>query len=283
MGCIRIVAHHYRAPGCLAGRLHVAFHAGGVGREPRVEHQVLVVQIEVHRGIVHAGSLVNIDVKAIATLHLQRRLHAGGREHRHRRVAPIHGIMEAGAYLREAAFLGFLLLSVVVSGQPPGGMVARHGELRVLILDDKVDERVLLGELIAQPHAVIVHAKADGHGALGRRLGQVHGQFVVVIADGGRLTPHRFPRLVEGCGAMGRLGEAVHQAGFAHALGGMAVLGQLEPQVRGLHHGPALVAHLVSGLASGREREPEPDVAVGRTHLLAQGCSRAQEGCYEQM
>ena len=47
---------------------HVAL---GIGRELRAEHQVLVVEVEVHTRIIHKSSLMNVDIQALCCLHLQ--------------------------------------------------------------------------------------------------------------------------------------------------------------------------------------------------------------------
>ena len=65
-----IVAHHHRAPRRGAGCLHTSLEAGGIGSEPRLKHHVLVVEVEVHGGIVDTGSLMDVDVEAVAALHL---------------------------------------------------------------------------------------------------------------------------------------------------------------------------------------------------------------------
>ena len=135
-----IVAHGHGAPRRIAGRLHIALHASGIGREPGLKHHVLIVEVEVHGGIVDAGGLMDVDIQSVLGLHLQGCLYAGGREDSHGGVVPVHGIVETGADLRELALLRFLLLCVVVARQPPGGMVACHGKLGVLVLDDEVDQ-----------------------------------------------------------------------------------------------------------------------------------------------
>ena len=73
-----IIAHGNGAPRCLARCLHISFHAGGIRGEPRLKHHVLVIEVEMHRGVVDAGSLVDVDVESVVGLHLQRRLHTCG-------------------------------------------------------------------------------------------------------------------------------------------------------------------------------------------------------------
>ena len=53
------------------GRLEIGLDTRGVGGEPGFENHVLVIQIEVHAGVVDQCGLMNVDVKAIVGLHLQ--------------------------------------------------------------------------------------------------------------------------------------------------------------------------------------------------------------------
>ena len=56
-----------------------------------------------------------------------------------------------------------VLLRVVVAGNPPGSVVARHGKLRVLCLHDEIVEILLLWELVAETDAVVVDTEAEIH------------------------------------------------------------------------------------------------------------------------
>ena len=120
-------------------------------------------------------------------------------------------------------------------------MVACHGELRALFLDDEVDELALLRELIAQTHAVVVDAEADVHQALGGGLAQLHEQLAVVVADVAVLTPHGLPRLVE-------LGSGrVHHL---KSVGEVVGIGQLEAQRGGLDNGTSFIVDAVDRFAA---------------------------------
>ena len=76
-------------------------------------------------------------------------------------------------------------------------MVARHGKLRVLFLDDEIHQVFLCRELVAQAHANVINAETDGYLPVRRRLEEVHGHLVVVVAYLAILSPYRRPRLVE--------------------------------------------------------------------------------------
>ena len=65
-----IVAYGHGAPRRIAGSLHIAFHTGGIGSEPRLENHVLVIEVEMHGGIVDAGSLMDVDIQSVLGLHL---------------------------------------------------------------------------------------------------------------------------------------------------------------------------------------------------------------------
>ena len=145
----------------MARSLHTAFKSCCVRCEPRLEHEVLVVEVEVHCGVVLAGSLVDVDIESVVGLHLQRCLHASLGEHRHRRVVPVDSLLELCTYAGELCFLCLLLLCVVVAWKPPCSVVARHGELSVLFFYYKVVERFLLWKLVAQSHSLVIYSEAD--------------------------------------------------------------------------------------------------------------------------
>ena len=71
----RVVNDHNRAPWCAARRLHVALTPLGVGREPRLKHHVLIIQIQVHTRVVHQLRLVQVQIDAIVGLEQQLGLH----------------------------------------------------------------------------------------------------------------------------------------------------------------------------------------------------------------
>ena len=131
----------------------------------------------------------------------------------------------------------------------------------MFLFDEEIVEFVLLGELIAQSHAVVVDTETDGDAPVGSLLEQVDSQLVVVVADGGGLTPYGFPRLVEGAGLRVGHGEAFHQVGLVVSPAGMFVFCQFKSEPAGFHHVLALVGELVGGTAV-TESETEAHVAV---------------------
>ena len=66
-----IVAYYHRTPRCVERSLYISLHTRSVWREPRLEHHVLVVEIEVHCGEVDAGGFMQIDVESVVGLELQ--------------------------------------------------------------------------------------------------------------------------------------------------------------------------------------------------------------------
>ena len=81
-----------------------------------------------------------------------------------------------------------------------------------------------LRELIAQAHTIVIDTETNGDVALGRSLVQVDLHLIVVVADGGSLSPYRFPSLIKGGSLAAGLGETVHQVSLLHAFAGMLVL-----------------------------------------------------------
>ena len=267
----RIVAYHHRTPWGLARRLQTSLQTCRIRREPRLEGHRLVVEIEVHGRVVGTCRLVDVDVQTVGRLHLQGGLDTCLREHVNGGVAPVHGIMEARTDFRQLRLLCLLLLRVIVAGEPPGGVVAGHGKLRMLLLDDKIVQLRLLRELIAESHAVVVDTETDDDVASAGRLAEVYLQLVVVVADGSRLAPYRLPCLVESSRPGAGLLKTVHEAGLFHSFAGMFVLGKLQSQMRRFHDSLTFVSHLVGRHTVPCQREGHGDIAVRRLHGLRTG------------
>ena len=217
-----LFAHHHRAPRALAGRLQAALHALGVRGQPRAEH-VPVRQKEVRRGIIHHLGLMDVDVKAVIGLHLQRGLDAVRRETLGRGVPETHRLV-ADLDSRQLGLRVVVLLGVIIPRNPPRRMVAGHRELGQFLLDLEIGQCVLLRELVPEAQAVVIQAETHlhhvalaggvpqvagilrvrhAHAALGgpggpRSLLQRYKKFIVVVPDGGFLAPDRLPGFVQG-------------------------------------------------------------------------------------
>ena len=220
-------AHDDGAPGRLAGCLQVALVAAAVGREPRLEGARPLVVVEVHGGVVDAGRLVQVDVEPVVGLQLEGRLHAGGAGGCLRGVGRDGG-WQFAAYFRQARLGVGILLRVVVARNPPGPVVAGHGELGVLLADDEVGQVALVGELVAQGQTVVEEAEADENVAVVLRLVQAYGHLVVVVANLALLAPYGLPRFVERSLVHGPDREARHEVGLLVDGRGFGVLGVVE-------------------------------------------------------
>ena len=182
-----VIAHEYSAPGCLARSLHAALVTSSIRSQPRCEHHVLVVKVEVHSCIVHQCCLVQIDVDAIISLELERCLHTSWRENSLRSIVPHHSVAhtilgvvgatysntirlfptstsgDATTNVAQSSYLNRIFLSIVVASYPPSTVVACHCKLGLLLLDDEVVEVFLQWELITEAHAVVIDTETDCH------------------------------------------------------------------------------------------------------------------------
>ena len=240
-------------------------------------------QLQMHRSIILTSSLVDIDVKSVGTLHLERSLYTRRREDGYRRVVPVDGCLRTLTNLRKFGFLRLLLLGIIIARKPPSGMIARHGKLGTLFLDNEVVQIFLLGELVAEPDTIIVYTETDDDVALqllypcticGRVVWapefvlplhvQGYSQFVIVITNGSCFAPYGFPRLVESRSLFLGDGEALHQVFFVDTERGMTILCQFQTQMGRIDNGLALIRHFISWAPFIVEREFQFNVAVGR-------------------
>ena len=100
------------------------------------------VQVQMHAGIVDESGLVDVYVQSLVRSKLEGGLHAVYGE---RGLGIIAGesLFEMLLNLAETALVVVVLLSVVVSWNPPGRMVCGHGELCELFLDNEIVEILL--------------------------------------------------------------------------------------------------------------------------------------------
>ena len=217
-------ADHDGAPRGLAGGLHPAFHAFGVRGQGGAEDEVAVVHVQARGRVVEHGGFMDIDVEAFGGLHLQ-----GGLDGRRGDAGVGPAAVQAGfagelADLGEFGFGRGEFLGGIVAGDPPGGVVAGHGEFRDLVLDHEVGQAVFQREFITESEAVVIQAETHLHDfALAVLVARVadrfafegNQHFVVVVANLRFLAPDRFPGLVEGVVLGARQREPVRQVGAA--------------------------------------------------------------------
>ena len=255
-----VVRYHHSTPRCLTRCLHRTFQTSSIRSEVaherkdlrqrirrwlrigsigiRKAHQLLremlglsINELKVHGGIIQASSLVDVDVKSVITLHLESGLHTRLREHSHRRVVPVDSLLETLTDTRELGLLGYLLLSVIVARKPPCGMIASHRKLRALFLDDEIVQLLLLGELITESDTIVVDTETDDNLTFGGRLKQSGSKLVVVVTDGGCLTPYGFPGLIERRGLFLFDLKTIHQISLVRPFRRVTILSQFQSKV----------------------------------------------------
>jgi len=288
-----VVRHLDRPPGGVARRLHRALPSRGVGCERGGEDQPFGVDLQVHARVVDQRRFVEVDVEPVVGTHLQRGLH---RVDAVGRVVGIRGQSrrQQRGNFGQTRFGVFVLLGVVVARNPEGLVVARHGELRELLLDDEIFESAHGREFVAESQSVVVEPEADRHRTPGAPLPQVDHQFVVMVADLGLLAPYGLPGLVQRAAAVVGQFEIVVQrdagvfvafaddALFDLDLRDVQIAAQFESQVAGQDHLPAVVVECIAGRSRRREREGhlQPPVRGEQPFLrLGAVCRRCEKQC----
>ena len=107
---------------------------------------------------------------------------------------------EFGADAGKRSLGVLVLLSVKVSRNPPGLMVACHCKFGKLFLDHEIVELLVAGEFVPEPESVVEEPEPDVHAAAGAVLAEADEQLVVVVANALFLAPDRLPGLVEAVG-----------------------------------------------------------------------------------
>ena len=162
----------------------------------RHEHVILVIQIQMHAGIVHQCGLMDIDIQAVVRLHLQGGLHTCRGKRGLGRVRS-DGRRHQPADFRKPGLRIVILLRIVVPRNPERLVVPSHGELREFLLDYEIGQAPLLRKLIPEAQPVIIQTEPDEHHASRAGLLQGHGHFIVMVPDMVLLAPDRSPGLVE--------------------------------------------------------------------------------------
>ena len=183
-----VVADLHRAPGCVL--CQAAFAAVRAGGEMGPEG-VSVLQLEAHRAEICAGGFVDVDIKAVVSLQLERSLHSGRGEGF---VRPV-GLLRLGHPrfdLAEPGLLGDVLLGVVIAGDPPDGVVCSEFKFGEFFFYCSLSR---LGEFIPEAHAVVV-----GSEPYDEAFSEVDFELVVEIPYFTGLAPNGLPGFVFGTG-----------------------------------------------------------------------------------
>ena len=173
------------------------------------------VNLQVHRRIVDASSLMEVDEQSARILQHERRLHARhGRERRGE--VSIGRALEEGRDLRHLRVRVAVLLRLIVRRNPPRQRIARQVEARTFLDDREVRKRlrlalrddllsrheardalVLFGrKLVAETESLVENTEPHVHATPRRLLHKRDKEFVMVVTNLLLLAPDGLPRLV---------------------------------------------------------------------------------------
>ena len=169
--------------------------------------------------------------------------------------------MQGWTDARQTGLGVFILLGIVITRNPPGGMIARHGKFSTLFLDGKVVEIAFLRELIAQSYSIVINTEADVHITVCRILLQLYQHIIIMIADRLVLSPNRSPGLIES-GSLLIDDTKIRK----QILAILAALGELITQTARLDDGLALIGHTI-GRHSAIQGEVHLDLSVRRSDV----------------
>ena len=187
-------------------------------------------------GVVHECGLV------------QRHVHAVKQTERRRRVRECD--------IADHALVVVELVAIPAPARyPPGTCVDGQSELRELVGDHRGFIGCLLGHLVAQAYAVIMHAYAKDHAPLGRVGDEREREFVEVVANEAPLAPGLFPGAVRRVARNAVEREARHERGR---------LREAQAQRRRTHDLGVVELHAVARCPAGVERHVDDDAPIGR-------------------
>ena len=162
-----------------------------------LENHFPVIQIEVGRGIIEHGRLVDVEVEPLRRLQLESGLDAGGRESLLRSTAAAPGSFRSATDLTKTTLGRAEFLGIVVTRYPPGGVIAGHRKFGQLFFDVEIRQGVFHREFIAESETVVIQAETDLHHPVALVL-ERHERFVVMVPDAVLLSPDRMPDLIKG-------------------------------------------------------------------------------------
>ena len=158
-----------------------------------------------------------MDVKPFATVGFEeyRCLHTGCGEIGGREIG-LAGLLLNTTYFTQFATRIFVLLCIVVSGNPVSCDITRHCELSMFFFNNEVVEVFLLREDIAKTEAVIIEPELNLDVTVFLRLLEGDKHFVITVMDTAFFSPYRFPPIVVNISFRTSHNETVHQTiGFA--------------------------------------------------------------------
>ena len=129
----------------------------------------------------------------------------------------------------------------------------------MFLLDDKIVEVLLQGELIAKSKTIIKETESNLDVTVVRLLAKSDEQFVVVVTDVALFAPYGLPRFVERSLLLLHQFEAIHQRG--------SIL-ELKAQLRGFDDCFTFISQFVERFALRSEGEVHFQLAVGRCQFF---------------
>ena len=225
----RASAYLDRPPGAMAGGLQPPLHPFGIRSQPDPEHERPVIQVQIGRRKVHHRRFMQVHIQTVRRFHLKRSLHTGRGKALLGGVAQAHFLGDAPDF-RQPGLRIIVFLRIIVSADPPGRVVARHGKFRQLLPNLEVCQRIFLREFVTETESVVVQAETDAHDG-SSLLGESHQQLIVVVPDFGFLAPDRLPGLIL------RVKRRIHQGESA---GKVFLPDQVESQPGREHYGSAV-------------------------------------------
>ena len=106
----------------------------------------------------------------------------------------------------------FILLRIIIAGDPIGSDISGHSELGLFLLDDEIIEVSLLREDITEAQTIVVEAELDLYIAIFGGLFESDEHLVVAIVNASFFSPYCLPPAVMYIPLAAGHDETVHQA-----------------------------------------------------------------------
>ena len=191
-----LTSHNHGAPRRHGWCLEITFIATCIGSEMTHEGVVIFLIGEVHRGIISTSSLMNIEIKAIVSAHLQSRLHSCWTNGSARCILR-DGTFHSPPNFRQFRSLIIVFLRIVVASHPPSSVIACHGKFCEFFSDNEISQILLVRKFVAKTKTIIKQAETNVEKTIVLCLLQLHEQLIIMVADATLFSPNRFPSFVE--------------------------------------------------------------------------------------